>query len=599
MASAEEMLIRQIERAADQGIVRYSDPEAAPVTQQAAGEEEAPAAEAPAADAAEEPSGVLAALAGSDQIQATTVFDRDSRDALAAGKAAATPAVCLEDARLDVGGWSNGLPLTAQTPELSRQLVSEFDAPNAAAVRDLARLYLRFGFGAEAEALIAAFPAAPVEDRALLVDLSRAVEGRAVTPDGPLTVDAACPGNHGLWLALAGAAPAWHDAASFAGVQAAFGLLPPDLRLLLAPQLIGRLLDAGRVPEARLILDTAARPGEPSNADLDLAAARIATAEGHPAEAIRALDALLEGDGHASAAALTELTRLALEARLAIPDRVVTDLRAAALQYRGAPEEAELRQLLIAALAARAELPTALAETRHAMRDLPAAAPALAALMLRVLAEADPAAVGPAAYAETALAAQDLLAAAPPTDPARVAVGNRLVALGLPDPALALVAPAAAAGDEAARLVAAEAELGRGDGAAARTALGPLASPEATAIRARAFALAGAYGEALSTLANNGMAGSAAPYAWPSGDWPRARAAAADDPARRAMAGYMDAAAAPPPAADPAALSPDLAFQEPLPPLDRPSLDAARRLLSAGGKIGGFVEGVLTEAPRD
>ena len=210
MASAEEMLIRQIERAADQGIVRYSDPEDPPVTQQAAAEQDAPApvAEAPAADAAEEPSGVLAALAGSDQIQATTVFDRDSRDALAAGKAAATPAVCLEDARLDVGAWSNGLPLTAQTPELSRQLVSEFDAPNAAAVRDLARLYLRFGFGAEAEALLAAFPAAPVEDRALLVDLSRAVEGRAVTPDGPLTVDAACPGNHGLWLALAGAAPA-------------------------------------------------------------------------------------------------------------------------------------------------------------------------------------------------------------------------------------------------------------------------------------------------------------------------------------------------------------------------------------------------------
>ena len=54
-------------------------------------------------------------------------------------------------------------------------------------------------------------------------------------------------------------------------------------------------------------------------------------------------------------------------------------------------------------------------------------------------------------------------------------------------------------------------------------------------------------------------------------------------------------APAPAPAADPAALSPDLAFQEPLPPLDRPSLDAARRLLSTGGKIGGFVEDVLTD----
>jgi hypothetical protein len=92
------------------------------------------------------------------------------------------------------------------------------------------------------------------------------------------------------------------------------------------------------------------------------------------------------------------------------------------------------------------------------------------------------------------------------------------------------------------------------------------------------------------------MDAAAVPYAWPSGDWPRAREAAADDPARQAMAGYMDATApAPPLAADPDALSPELAFQEPLPPLDRPSLDAARRLLASGGKIGGFVEGVLAE----
>jgi hypothetical protein len=535
-----------------------------------------------------------AAPAASDQVIATTVYDRDTSNALATGAAAPPPDVCLEDARLDVGGWSNGLSLTAQLPDLSRRLVGEFDAPDPAAVRDLARLYLRYGFGAEAGALLAAFSDAPVEDRPLLADLSRAIEGRALAPDGPLSVDATCPGNHGLWLALAGPGPAWRGASGFASAQAAFGLMPPDLRLLLAPPLIDRLLAAGRAPEARLILDTAARPGEPSTPELDLAAARITAAEGRPAEAAGALGALIEGDGHASAAALVELARVALDARLPIPDRLVTDLRAAALQYRGAPEEADLRRLLIAALAARAELPAALDETRRSMRDLPAAAPAFGALMVGLLAAADPAEVGPAAYAETALAARDLLDAAPPTDPARIAVGNRLVRLGLPDPALAIVAPAAAAGEEAARLVAAEAELGRGDGAAARAALGPLATPEAAAIRARAFALAGAYGEAASTLANNGMAAEAAPYAWPSGDWPRARAAA-DAPTRQAMASYMEADPARLAAPDPAALTPELAFDEPLPPLDRPSLDAARRLLSAGGKIGGFVENVLSD----
>ena len=204
-------------------------------------------------------------------------------------------------------------------------------------MRDLARLYIRFGFGAEAEALLAAFPDAAVEDRALLADLARAVEGRALLPGGPLSTDAPCPGSHALWLAVAGAAPAWRDAALFADAQSAFAAMPVDLRLLLAPGLVGRLLDAGRVAEARVILDTAARPGAPAGPDLELAAARVAAAEGHPEEAVSALDALIEKDGHASVEALTELARIVLDARLAIPDRVVTDLRAAALQYRGAP----------------------------------------------------------------------------------------------------------------------------------------------------------------------------------------------------------------------------------------------------------------------
>ena len=100
---------------------------------------------------------------------------------------------------------------------------------------------------------------------------------------------------------------------------------------------------------------------------VDLAGARLAAAEGHPEEAVRALTALIEADGHASVEALTELVRIVLDAGLAIPDRVVTDLRAAALQYRGAAVEAELRALLVEALAQRAELPAALEETRAAM----------------------------------------------------------------------------------------------------------------------------------------------------------------------------------------------------------------------------------------
>ncbi len=548
-----------------------------------------------------EPETGLAILDQHDQIEATTVFDRDSRNARATAGAAAVPVVCLPDERLDVGAWTNGMPLAQQVPGLRRQLIGEFDVPNPEAVRDLSELYIRFGFGAEALATLNGFPQAAVAERPLLADLARIVETGVGTPDGPLAIDAPCPGAHGLWLALGGVAPAFRDAAGFDSTQAAFAALPTDLRALLAPRYVDLLVDAGRPAEARVIYDTAVRPGQPVDAALERAAARLAAAEGRPVEAVKALNALIESGGDASVETLTQLVRVALDARLPMPDRVVTDLSSAMVQYRGAPVEPTLRALMVESLARRAELGAAIATARSAMADLPASSEAFRALAVRMLGEADPAAVGDAAYSATALASADLLAPAAADDPARLAVAGRLLELGLPDPALAALAPALATGAPEARLLAARARISLNHPDAARAALGSLDDPEAAELRARAFALTGAYDRALATLADSGQPEAAAAYAWPSGDWQRASAAAADDPARLAMATYMAAAVGqsptPAPAEDPAALDPEAAFREPLPPLDRPTLSAARRLLSTGPKVDGFVQDLLADEP--
>jgi hypothetical protein len=602
VASAEAALIAQIERAASQGLIQLSEnaPEEPASPAEPAPAEPAPAvAPPPAPPARPDPDpGAVAptALLDHDQIEAITVYDRDSRHAQMADAPPPAPA-CLPDDRLDVGGWSNGLPLVDQLARLRRQLVGEFDQPNPIGVGDLARLYIRFGFGAEAEMLLADFPA-ELDDRPLLADLARAVEGRQASPDGPLAYPGPCPGRHGLWLALGGVAPVFHNPDSFASVQAAFAELPTDLRALLGPGLVDRLLDAGRPAEARVIHDTTVRPSLAPSPELELAAARLVAAEGHPTEATQALMALVERGAPNAVTALTYAARLALDNGLPIPDRVITDLGAAALQFRGSDREAELRRLLAEALAARAELPAAIEEIRKARADLPAGD--FDALAVTLLAAADPAAVGPSAYAETALASADLIAPGPGNDAARRAIAARLVELGLPAAALDVIAPTLARDDAAARLVAARAHLRLGHGAQARLTLGALEGAEASELRARAFALNGNFTDAVTTLAAKGLEAEASPYAWPSGDWPRARAAA-DDPARVAMASYMEAvtgaAPLPAPAADPAALPPDQAFQQPVPSLANPSLDAARRLLATGAQLEGFIEGLLAEAP--
>jgi hypothetical protein len=192
----------------------------------------------------------------------------------------------------------------------------------------------------------------------------------------------------------------------------------------------------------------------------------------------------------------------------------------------------------------------------------------------------------------------DLIAPAPANDLARRVIAGHLVGLGLPGAALDLLAPALGRDDVPARLLAARAHLRLGQAAQARLALGALEGPEAAELRARAFALNRDFGDAVATLDGQGLEAEAAGYVWPSGDWPRAREAA-ESPERLAMASYMEArtgaAEAPAPSADPAALAPDQAFQEPVPSLDRPTLDAARRLLAAAAQVEDFVSGLLAE----
>ena len=199
-----------------------------------------------------------------DQVAATTVFDRDSRRrGRSGGGGGAAPDVCLPDDRFDIGGLVERPAARRRNCRCCAASSSASSTPPTPRPARLARLYIRFGFGAEAEALLAGFDGGPEpEDRALLVDMARAVEGRPATPDGPLAVGGApAPGQHGLWQALGGVAPVWRDAASFVSVQAAFQALPPDLRPLVGPGLAARLIDAGHPAEARVIFDTTARPG--------------------------------------------------------------------------------------------------------------------------------------------------------------------------------------------------------------------------------------------------------------------------------------------------------------------------------------------------
>lgn len=356
VASAEAALISNLARAADQGVVvmaaekpAAAEPPADATGAGAAGADvagtEAPQP-APRPRAAEAPPETVAALDGHDQVEAISVYDRDGAALAASRTPPEPPAACLPDEALDIAAWGTTAPLPGQSQPLFRRLVGEFDRPDPEALRSLARLYLRFGLGAEAESLLAGFDT-PLPDAPLLVAVARGFEGRPVDPDGPLGITEDCPGRHGLWIALAGAGPAWRGEAQFATVQEAFADMPVDLRAILGPKLALRLLDGGRAAEAREIEITTTRAGAAPTDELALVDARLAAAEGDPDRAVAALRALAESGSPVATDALIALAGLAVAEGRPLPDRLIVDLRAAALVQRGDPREAKLRAALV------------------------------------------------------------------------------------------------------------------------------------------------------------------------------------------------------------------------------------------------------------
>jgi hypothetical protein len=531
------------------------------------------------------------ALHAQVQIEAATVFDRDGTGR--ASDPAPHPA-CRPDEALDVARWSDGRPLPDQTVELRRLLVGEFDRPNGAVVRDLARLHIRFGLGAEAAEILRGFDA-EVEERALLADLARVVESRA--PDGPLSRDIACPGRHGLWLAVAGQPAMIASERHFRSMRTALEEMPPALRALVGPELVGRFLDAGRIEQARILHDVVVRPGAEADAAMRLASGRLAAAERRLPDAEAWLSGLVEANAPNAGDAVLALVRARLASGAGVPEDWITDLRVLALEQRRGEREPQARVLIAEAMARNGNLRPAFGELAALAADRPEAATSVEAVAARLLGEADPKAVGRAAYAEAAIGHAAMVSEAPANDTVRVAVGARLLDLGLPGPALAYVAPAEARGSEGARLVAARARLALGTTEAVLDSLVGVEGGEAALLRARAHALDGNFDAAAAEMEAAGKDDAALPYAWAGGDW--ARASASTDTVQAAMAAWMAGRADSTPTDRPSPLTPEAAFRLTPPSLDRPSLAVARTLLENGREVGSLLSAVLAETPEE
>ncbi len=440
LASARQALVRELTRAADQGLLDFIEP---PERDTAA----RPGARPQGSTDESSPSDIETAidtLRHDDQIRVRTAYDDSPPPA-------ATPPSCGPP---NIGLFSR-VPLEpdySEVVDLRAALLGEFDRPDPDVLRDLVERYVAMGFGTEARALLAAYPNV-LEETDLYKEMAAIAEGEVAT-DGPLSTLSRCPGIAGVWGRVAAGRGGAIDEATAALQREALGELPPQPRELIGGALAEVLLDTGQAEAAAGIIALLRRSGQSLSPRAAFVEARIALEMGRVEEGEAALMALTDGPGEVAARATAELVERHLQREEEMPQTLRLDLQAAAFMLRGSSLGERLIGLVAREHAARGDLHIALEAIRRSAEREPDRLDFWREVAAVIVVETEPDTPN---FARALTDSGDLIPQDDRGDAARRSGASGLIMLGLPGPALDLLGPTLGRGDEAARILAARA----------------------------------------------------------------------------------------------------------------------------------------------
>ncbi len=485
---AEEALLRQVARAAAQGLVD-------PRTPQRDGTMAGAAAE-----------GNTAKFEDHMAVNAQTGLDRElglMAETLRAGGGRR----CLAEDDWAVASWGDLRPPSVQIAEARSRLIGEFDRPDRDAVLRLARLYLHFGFGAEAAEVLRAFlPDLP--QAGLLNALAEIMDEGAAPLATSLHALTQCENGAALWAVLARPTLTPADPISRDKILRDFAILPPHLRQHLGPPLSERFMGAGDAQAARMIRDAILRTDAPQTSSVALLDARVDLAGGARPEAEAQLRTVAAGTSPDAAEALA----LLIEDRLARGEPVdaatATHAEAMAFERAGSPVADRLAKGHARALASLGDFDAAMAAFARLGRD---AQDQVLPDLLTALTRSAP----DTTFLIHVFALRDRLdIALPPAQ--RLTLSDRLLTLGFPSESRLLLA-AVTPGPEAA-LQRARAAILRVEPRAALREIAGRTDPDAEAVRASALLQLDQPLQAAEAWLAAGQQDRAATAAWRAGD---------------------------------------------------------------------------------
>ena len=504
--SVEDDLRRQVSRAAAQGLAEPR-PGNQPATQ----------ARAPKADPTT-PKALPATAEKADDrdriaYHAETSMDRDARDNPNARPVTNDGQTCLKDEALNIRSWGTGEPATTQISVARNGLTGEFDRPVSAAVRNLARLYLFFGMGAEARQTITAFNLM-ADDTDVLLDLGAVMDGLPVRSESPLLAMNGCETVVALWSFLATEDKKHQAKASIPAILRGFSGLPAHLRLQFGGRLSDRLIGIGALDAAKAVRNAVARTTEGGNRALGMIDAEIALGQGHPEIALPDLDRITMGNDDLSLRATVLALRTKLENGAPVGPAEVDAIAALAFENRLGAGGSLLAQLEIAARAASGDFATAF--DRYGEEEAKASDAGLDDTLDRILAylvnHKDD-----AVFLTTYFDRKDLIGKVARAD-TRIALAGRLSGLGFGSDVRALLTKNAAESIPEGQLLLARAALDLFEPETALDLTTRRGDAPALTLRADALAMLNKHLEAAQAFRDAGAPDRAAEAAWRGGD---------------------------------------------------------------------------------
>lgn len=438
---------------------------------------------------AQDPDQARVALAS---LPGLSIDDRDRTEGMTA-----TGANCPAEEVLDLKSWAQSDQAATELTMAKGLLLAEFDEPQADRITEAARVHLYFGFGAEARNLLSAISSTYQIDP-FLVAISYLVDD-GPSPENPFAGMQSCQSNAALWALLTTPETEPLDGLNGAAVARSAMELPRHIKSILAPRIVARLLREGDRSNAEVVQNALERAVATDDPVIHLLEAEVALTQHRPADAETHLDELSEGE--ATLEALFKRVEARFQQGQPVDQADVLAIEAFAFDQRTGDQEDAFKKALTHAYALTGAFEKAFGEAQDDK--------VLSADVWETLAkmgqDSDVLQFSVGLREEV----RDTL-----TDEVRVTLARRLLELGLPNAATALLADRASPVE-----LMAEVNLANGDGRAALRAMSATLDEVAPDLLASAYKTLGQYETSAEILRNAGQDAEAARLERWQGTW--------------------------------------------------------------------------------